>query len=92
MPKKTAKVEKDDSKKINVEIAPLNSTRLNAYIKSQNDRPDRSRPAITVTDVLNEALDEFFIETAVEIQNARPEKVRSGQSSRKGSRRGKEES
>jgi hypothetical protein len=60
MPKKTNKSEKDSSKKINVEIAPGNRTRLDAFLKSYNEHPNRSRPMLTLTDVLNEALDEFF--------------------------------
>ena len=52
--------EKASSRKVNVEIAPGNRTRLEAYIKSYNEHPDRSRPSLTLTDVLNEALDDFF--------------------------------
>jgi|GEM_PF-1508417 hypothetical protein len=60
MPKKEEKGDRGSSKKVNVEIAPGNKKRLNEYIKSNNEHPDRSRPALTLTDVINEALDEFF--------------------------------
>ncbi len=60
MPKKEVKGDKSSSKKVNVEIAPGNRTRLESYIKNYNEHPDRSRPTLTLTDVLNEALDDFF--------------------------------
>ena len=61
MSKKQSKAdEKTASRKVNVEIAPGNLSRLDAYIKNYNGHPDRSRPNLTITDVLNEALDEFF--------------------------------
>lgn len=60
MPKKEVKGDKGSSKKVNVEIAPGNRKRLTKYIIFYNEHPDRSRPALTQTDVLNEALDEFF--------------------------------
>jgi hypothetical protein len=61
MPKKESKAEgRASSRKVNVEIAPGNRTRLEAYLKSYNGHPDRSRPSLTLTDLLNEALDEFF--------------------------------
>lgn len=52
--------EKPSSRKVNVEIAPGNRSRLEAFIKNYNEHPDRSRPTLTLTDVLNEALDDFF--------------------------------
>lgn len=65
MAKKQAKAdEKNSSRKVNVEIAPGNRTRLEAFIKNYNEHPDRSRPTLTLTDVLNEALDDFFSKQA----------------------------
>lgn len=84
MPKKTVKAEMGDSKKVNVEIAPFNSARLNAYLRSRNEHPDRSRPLITVTDVLNEAMDEFFVEAAKRIQAAQPKVAEASKSDSKG--------
>jgi hypothetical protein len=52
--------EKASSRKVNVEIAPGNRTRLEAYIKNYNEHPDRSKPPLTLTDILNESLDDFF--------------------------------
>lgn len=61
MAKKSGKAEeRNASRKVNVEIAPGNRSRLEAFIKNYNEHPDRSRPTLTLTDVLNEALDEFF--------------------------------
>jgi hypothetical protein len=52
--------EKDGSKKINVEIAPGNRAKLEAYIKAYNARPDRKTPKVKYTDVLNAAVDQFL--------------------------------
>jgi len=60
MLKKTAKPEKLPSRKVNVQIAPGNRRRLLAYLRSFNENPDRSHPTVTLTDVLNTALDDFF--------------------------------
>jgi hypothetical protein len=60
MPKKQAKADKSDSKKVNVEIAPGIGKRVEDYIKFRNEHPDRSSPLVTFTDVVNEALKEFF--------------------------------
>jgi hypothetical protein len=66
MPKKQDKeAGKAISRKINVEIAPGNRTRLEAFIKRYNEHPDRSRPSLTITDVLNEALDDFFTRESI---------------------------
>jgi hypothetical protein len=60
MGKKHDEPRREEAKKVNVEIAPGNRSRLEAFVKTFKDNPERSRPAMTVTDVLNEALDEFF--------------------------------
>jgi hypothetical protein len=57
--KKSGK-EKGDAKKINVEIAPGNRTRLDAYLERYNARPDRKTPKLKYTDVLNASLDRFL--------------------------------
>jgi len=48
------------SLRVNVEIAPGNRSRLEAFMLANRSDPDRSRPVLTLTDILNEALDEFF--------------------------------
>lgn len=77
MPKKLNKdEEKAISRKINVEIAPGNRTRLEAFIKRYNEHPDRSRPSLTMTDVLNEALDDFFTrDSAMELRGGAPKPI-----------------
>jgi hypothetical protein len=52
--------EKGGSKNINVEIAPGNQMKLEAYIESYNARPDRKTPKVKYTDILNAALDQFL--------------------------------
>lgn len=52
--------EKSGAKILNVEVAPGNRTRLEAYIHGYNTRPDRKTPKIKYTDVLNEAVDRFL--------------------------------
>jgi hypothetical protein len=53
-------VGKKDSRKINVEIAPANRRKLDGYISSYNQKPDRATPVLKYTDVINEALHLFF--------------------------------
>jgi len=60
MAKKHEKPEKPSSKMVNVGIAPGNESRLKEYIEWYNRHPSRSRPALTATDILNEALDDFL--------------------------------
>ena len=60
MPKRASEKKSSASKKVNVEIAPGNRSRLEDFIKTYRDDPDRSRPSMTLTDVLNAALDEYF--------------------------------
>jgi hypothetical protein len=60
MAKKPARGKKGLSRKVNVDIAPGNALRLLTYMRRYNAHPDRSRPVLTVTDVLNEAMDELF--------------------------------
>jgi hypothetical protein len=62
MPKKANKGKKDSSRRVNVDIAPGNAVRLMTYIRRFNARPDRSKPLLTATDVLNAALDALFSE------------------------------
>lgn len=51
---------KNASRKVNVEIAPGNQRRLDAYIEGYNTRPDRRTPKLKYTDVVNAALDWFL--------------------------------
>jgi len=60
MAKKHEKPEKPGSRMVNIGIAPGNETRLRNYIDWFNRHPSRSRPTLTATDILNEALDEFL--------------------------------
>jgi hypothetical protein len=52
--------DKEGARKINVEIAPGNQMKLEAYIEGYNARPDRKTPKVKYTDVLNAALDQFL--------------------------------
>ncbi len=47
-------------KPVNVEIAPRNQRRLNELIARHNRDPQRTRATLTYTDVINDALREFF--------------------------------
>lgn len=60
MAKKHEKPDRPKSRMVNVGIAPGNETRLRRYIEWHNRHPSRSRPFITATDILNEALDIFL--------------------------------
>jgi hypothetical protein len=51
---------KPGSRMVNVGIAPGNETRLRGYIDWYNRHPSRSRPAVTATDIVNEALDAYL--------------------------------
>lgn len=55
-----SKADESDSKKINVEIAPGNQTKMDEFIKYYNKQPDRKTPKLKYTDVVNEALDVFL--------------------------------
>ncbi len=55
-----ASKERGGPKKINVEIAPGNQTRLKAYLEEYNSRPDRKTPKVKYTDVVNRAIDQFL--------------------------------
>lgn len=50
----------DRSKPVNVEIAPRNQRRLDELIARHNRDPHRTRATLTYTDVINDALREFF--------------------------------
>ena len=84
MAKKPDKAELGDSKKVNVEIAPLNGVRLIAHLRSINKHPDRSHPVITITDAINEAMDEFFVEAAEWMRTERPTAAVESKGVRKG--------
>lgn len=56
--------EQGASKKINVEIAPGNQSRMEEFIEEHNNRPDRTRTVLKYTHVINEALD-FFLKKKV---------------------------
>lgn len=60
MSKKHEKRDKPGSRMVNVAIAPGNETRLRRYIEWYNRHPSRSRPIVTATDIVNEALDVFL--------------------------------
>jgi hypothetical protein len=90
MPQKTGKIDRDDSKKVNVEIAPFNGSRLDSYIRLRNEHPNRSHPLITITDVLNEALDAFFVEATLLMQKAQPTAAATPKSVHKGGKHKKE--
>jgi len=62
--KKSEKSEKHGSRTVNVGIAPGNEARLRQYIEWHNQHPSRSRPVVTATDIVNEALDLFLTDTA----------------------------
>ena len=62
MSKRESDKSADTSRKVNVEIAPGNRTRLLSYLSDFNKDPDRRHPSRTLTDVLNAALDEFLTE------------------------------
>ena len=47
-------------KPVNVEIAPKNRRRLEELIARHNRDPHRTRATLTYTDVINDALREFF--------------------------------
>lgn len=63
MAKKHEKRDKPGSRMVNVAIAPGNETRLRRYIEWYNRHPSRSRPIVTATDIVNEALDAFLSST-----------------------------
>lgn len=55
-----SKKDDDGAKLVNVEIAPGNQSRMDAWITEYNARPDRSTPKLKYTDVVNEALDAYL--------------------------------
>lgn len=48
------------SQRINVELAPGVKEALVSYLAAQNGAEDRTAPALTMTDVVNAALDKFL--------------------------------
>lgn len=60
MSRKHERRDKPGSRMVNVAIAPGNETRLRRYIEWYNRHPSRSRPTVTATDIVNEALDAFL--------------------------------
>lgn len=50
----------DTSKKLHVEITPINWERIEEYINSYNMDPERKTPKIKVVHVINEALDLYL--------------------------------
>ena len=61
---KASKKKKDGSQRINIDVAPGVLRILDSYLERQNTAPDRTRPTITYTDVINQALEEFFPDSA----------------------------
>jgi hypothetical protein len=58
--RKADKLERPGTRMVNVGIAPWNEVRLRNYIEWHNKHPSRSRPVVTATDIVNEALDVFL--------------------------------
>lgn len=60
MSEKAGKRKGKEAWRVNVEIAPGNASRLGRYLDAYNSDPERSKAAMTLTDLVNEALDRFF--------------------------------
>ena len=58
--KASKKDKKNGSQRVNVDIAPRVLRLLNNYLERENNSPHRIKSTLTYTDVINQALDEFF--------------------------------
>ncbi len=52
----------EESRLVNVEIAPYNWERITKYIDSYNNSMDRTTSKLKYIDVINKALNDFFNE------------------------------
>lgn len=62
--KTTKKEKKAGSQRVNVDLAPGVLRLLNTHLERENSSPDRIKSTLTFTDVINQALDEFFSENS----------------------------
>lgn len=49
------------SSRVNVEIAPGVRARLDRYIEQELNSPDQTTVSLTYTDIINQALKEYFL-------------------------------
>lgn len=51
---------KAKAKKINLQIAPGNWSKMQSLVTAFNENPERTAPKMKFTDVVNQAIQEFF--------------------------------